>query len=47
MEMNLKLNSTLTECLQARHHDEWQDISFLNSLLQEALQPRFPEAVER
>ena len=32
---------------QARQHEVWQDISFLNSLIQEALQPRFPEAVER
>ncbi|KAL9962926.1 hypothetical protein ACROYT_G032081 [Oculina patagonica] len=32
---------------KARHRDVWQDISFLNSLIQEALHPRFPEAVER
>ncbi|KAJ7388642.1 Gamma-tubulin complex component 5 [Desmophyllum pertusum] len=30
---------------KARQHDAWQDISFLNSLIQEALQPRFPDAV--
>ncbi|XP_020624947.1 gamma-tubulin complex component 5-like [Orbicella faveolata] len=32
---------------KARQREVWQDISFLNSLIQEALQPRFPEAVER
>lgn len=32
---------------KARHRVTWQDISFLNSLIQEALQPRFPDAVER
>lgn len=32
---------------KARRHDTWQDISFLNSLIQEALQPRFPQAIER
>ncbi|XP_068734971.1 gamma-tubulin complex component 5-like isoform X2 [Montipora capricornis] len=32
---------------KARRHETWQDISFLNSLMQEALQPRFPKAIER
>ncbi|CAH3020487.1 unnamed protein product [Porites evermanni] len=32
---------------KARRLDPWQDISFLNSLMQEALQPRFPQVVDR
>ena len=32
---------------KAKHLEPWQDISYLNSLLQEAVQPRFPQYTER
>ncbi|XP_074608331.1 gamma-tubulin complex component 5-like isoform X2 [Acropora palmata] len=32
---------------KARRLDTWRDTSFLNSLIQEALEPRFPQAIER